>query len=41
MITHMLFYGIIYPVEPATCNYEVNKEKKKVFGEALIRHNEQ
>ncbi|KAG3113768.1 hypothetical protein PI124_g2725 [Phytophthora idaei] len=28
-------------VEPTTCNNEVNKEKRKEFAEALIRHTDQ
>ncbi|KAE8995026.1 hypothetical protein PR002_g19745 [Phytophthora rubi] len=27
-------------VSPTTCNSEVNKEKRKAFAEALVRHND-
>ncbi|EGZ05824.1 hypothetical protein PHYSODRAFT_342024 [Phytophthora sojae] len=48
MLTHIAAVGIVYGtvsgvlysvrVEPETCNNAVNIEKRRVFGEALLKH---
>ncbi|GMF20895.1 unnamed protein product [Phytophthora lilii] len=40
-IAPLLYTVNLVRVEPTTCNSEANKEKRKTFAEALIKHNDQ